>query len=127
MLPDSYDSPALSSKPSKVAAVPLARLGYLLSPKRRELVLPCWKAVSVPEVTVNEYGDLFPRKDNIRLARESLHMLPEPKPSLVKLRPDAYLHARVLPLDAGHAVAALLRRQVIGHLATMIAQQEWAL
>ena len=69
----------------------------------------------MPEVTIHENGDSdFPEND-IRLAWQFFNVLSESQTSPMKLRPHPNLQSRVFSLDAGHAVAALLRCQVIWH------------
>src|SRR3712207_8314939 len=52
---------------------------------RREAVPPCGEAVAVPEVRVDEHGDLRGREDHVGLAGKRVHMLPEPEAPTVKL------------------------------------------
>jgi hypothetical protein len=72
----------------------------------------------VPEITVDENGYLGLGENNIRFAGKLLEMLAEPETPFVKFRAHTGLQSRVLPLDAGHAIASLLRGQVIRHIFT---------
>ena len=74
----------------------------------------------MPKITV--YKDNNPRfaEHNIRLPGELLDMFSESQPSLVERRADTSFQPGVLTFDAGHAVAALLRSEVVHRLLCII-------
>jgi hypothetical protein len=69
----------------------------------------------MPEVAVDEDGDARPWENDVRPAGEFLYMLAKPQTPLVEFRPHESFQARIPSLDTGHAIAALPRREVVGH------------
>ena len=69
----------------------------------------------MPEITVDENSRLISRKDDIRLSREALQVSPERDVVSLQRIEDFLFQSRALPLYPGHAVASLLRRQVVRH------------
>jgi hypothetical protein len=85
VLPDTDYSPSCSPEFCEVLSVAIAVLGYFLHPEVGDLTLPARKPIPMPEVSIDEHSDLFSGKHNIRLARQTLHMLFETKTQLVQL------------------------------------------
>jgi hypothetical protein len=72
----------------------------LLLPKDGKGPSPLWKSVSVPEITVNKYGDLGTVKHDIWRARQSSHVLPEAESTPVKSRANHNLYGCVFPANS---------------------------
>lgn len=96
-----------------ILAVSLPILAYFCFPERRDFIFPRRILVSVPEITVDENGDLCLGENDIRRAGQVFEMLTEPQSSSVKLRTHAGLQSRVFTLDTRHAVSTLLSRKII--------------
>lgn len=120
MLPQPYHGPSHVTEPPVIPGVPFQVFGYFRFPEIRDLVFPCWEPVSVPEIAVDENGYLGLGENDIRFAGKLLEMLAEPETPFVKFRAHAVLQSRVLPLDAGHAIASLLGCQVVRHIVTAL-------
>jgi hypothetical protein len=69
VFPHTNHTPTVSAKPAKITLITLAGLLDLLPPKPRKLVAPKRKPPTVPEVPINEYGDLLRGEYDVRLAR----------------------------------------------------------
>lgn len=118
MLPKPDHCPAYFFQLLVIFLVALAILGNLFFPEIRDLLFPCRKPVSVPEIAVDENSNLGLGENDIRFAGKLIEMLTEPETPFVKFRAHAVLQARVLPLDAGHAIASLLGCQVVRQIVT---------
>ena len=116
MLPDSHDTPPGSAERPKVASVSCTVERDLPPPEVRNPPLPGWKTESMPKVAIDEYRHLMLREDNIGPTWQVLHVFSEPDSSFLKKRTQSPLEICIPVPDAGHAVAALLLREVVGHL-----------
>lgn len=116
VLPEPDHRPPHLTEFAVVYGITLPILRYFFFPEVRHFVFPRGELISVPEVAVHEDGDPSLAENDIRPAGKVFDVLAEPQASPVKRRPHPHLQFRILSLDAGHAVTALLRRQVIRHL-----------
>ena len=71
--------------------------------------------MAVPETTMNENYSLVAGKNQIGFSRKVLVMQPEAKTTGMKYLPEGNFRLCILTLNAGHHLAALLRRDDISH------------
>jgi hypothetical protein len=115
VLPDSHDPPPGSAERRKVAAVSCTVERDLALPEIRNLLLPSWKTESMPKVTIDEHRHLVLWKDDVGPARETLDVFSEPDSLFLKKRTQSPLQIGIPVPDAGHAVATLFLREIVGH------------
>lgn len=70
----------------------------------------------VPKATMHKNNCSVFRKNNVRLARQLLHMKSETKARSMKHRPDDYFRLGVTASYSRHVPATLLGRNLVGHL-----------
>lgn len=100
MLPQPYHSPPHVTEPPVILGVPFTILGYFCFPEIRDLVFPCRKPVSMPEIAVDENSDLGLGENDIRFTGQLLLMFAESEPPFVKFRANAGLQSCIFPLNA---------------------------
>lgn len=66
MLPNSHYFPTVAPELPKIPGISLSSRGNLLPPKRTELMFPQRKLISVPEIAVDENGDLVIPEHKVR-------------------------------------------------------------
>jgi hypothetical protein len=66
VLPNSNNLPAKRAKLSKVTFVSFAVGTKLLSPERRQFSFPGWQPPTMPEIAIDEDGDLTARENDVR-------------------------------------------------------------
>ena len=115
VLPDSHDTPPGSAERLKVAAVSCTVERDLAPPEVRNLLLPGWETESMPKVTIDEHRHVVLREDDVGPTGEILDVFSEPDSSFLKKRPQSPLQICIPVPDAGHAVATLLLREIVGH------------
>ena len=86
-------------------------------------MLPRWKFVAVPKISIDKNGQFSLSENHIRSARQFSEVLAEPEAPLVKFRTHAGLRFCILPFDTGHAITSLLRSQVVWHF-LMVAETD---
>jgi len=67
MLPYTHDPPTFSSQTAEIPLVPFAGCFDLPLPERCKLVTPLWISPSMPKVAIDEDGDLWADKHDVRL------------------------------------------------------------
>jgi hypothetical protein len=69
----------------------------------------------MPEVAVHKHGYPGLAEHDIRFPGQFFDMLAEPQPFSMEAGSNLHLKSRILSLDAGHAVTALLTCKIISH------------
>jgi hypothetical protein len=84
MLPYPNDSPALAPEFSEVPLVTSPVVLNLPSPEELQLMVPLRESIPVPEIPINENGNLFSGEDHVRAAGQRSDILPEPVTSMTQ-------------------------------------------
>lgn len=115
VLPKPQDGPATLSQSCGVYQI--ARHGALdlVAPVRLEFVPPRFELPTVPEITVHEYSDHPPKKDDVGSARERVHMYAIPQSAPMQFPSKSQLRTRVFAANARHGPTTLLARHVVWH------------
>jgi hypothetical protein len=112
--------PPVRTQPPPIPFIALHVRSPLLRPERlirRGRGFAIFAAMNMPEAAVNEQHRFYPREDEIRLARQILHVQPVAKSHAMQQSPDAHFRLRISSVDARHVQAALLGRVDVGHRA----------
>ena len=120
MLPKTDDLPSHFTELLVIVGISFSSLGYLCLPEIRHLVFPGLELVAVPKVAIDKNSHFALGKNNVWFSRQIAEVLTKPESLLVKGRSHEDLWASVLTFDAGHAVASLMRCQIIGHFVTSL-------
>jgi hypothetical protein len=77
VLPEADHLPSHVSELSMIPFVPLPVFRNFLLPRIGYFMLPGWKSIPVPEISIQENGDSGSTEDDVRPAGKLFDMLPE--------------------------------------------------
>lgn len=119
VLPESQDLPAGRPQVFRYGSISVAVALDLLTPERSEFMCPPVEIVSMPEITIEENGQLGTIEGEVRAAPHLLRVLGRPMTALPKFASDLALDKGSAPLNARHERATLFGAHHVGQLESL--------
>jgi hypothetical protein len=113
MLPNTDDVPTHHAQFSKITAITFSIRTQFVPPKPRQLMLPRWQSVPMPEISINEYCHLGCGENKIWASWQRLHVLAKAISATMQFGTNGHLQWTVFQFHIHHRTMALLRREMI--------------